>query len=96
MFIELVEFNGTHLPGIFHEALPLLAPLAERFRRLQGRMRPLPLPILARSFAGLFFSYYITERLLPDEVRPLMGDAALDDFIDIYLYGILDEPRLGR
>jgi AcrR family transcriptional regulator len=96
MFIELVEFGGAHLPEIFHSVLPQLAPLAEKFRHLQGRLRPLPLPILARSFAGLFFSYYITERLMPDEVRPLMGDNALDAFVDIYLYGILDEPHLQR
>lgn len=90
MFIELVEFSSVHLPAIFHDALPQLAPLAEKFRQLPGRLRPLPLSILARSFAGLFFSYYITERLMPEEVRPLMGDNALDAFVDIYLYGILD------
>lgn len=90
MFIELVEFGGRHLPEIYHAALPHLQPLADRFRGLRGKLRPLPLPILARSFAGLFFSYYITERLLPPEVRPLMGDHALDAFVDIYLYGILD------
>ena len=96
MFIELVEFGGAHLPAIYHNALPHLAPLAEKFRRLHGRLRPLPLPILMRSFAGFFFSYYITERLMPEEVRPVMGDRALDAFVDIYLYGILDEPLSRR
>ncbi len=90
MFIEIVEFGGKHLPDVFHAILPSLYALGEKFRGLQGRLRPLPLPILARSFAGLFFSYYITERLMPREVRPLMGDHALDTFVDIYLYGILD------
>ena len=93
MFIELVEFGGAHLPAIFHSALPILTPLAERFRRLRGSLRPLPLPILARSFAGLFFSYYITERLMPPEARALMGDDALDAFVDIYLHGILDQSH---
>ena len=90
MFIEIVEFGGKHLPEMYHAVMPYLSPLSEKFRGLQGRLRPLPLPILARSFAGLFFSYYITERLMPPEVRPLMGDHALDAFVDIYLYGILD------
>ena len=90
MFIELVEFGGQHLPEIFHAATPHLLPLAAKFRQLHGRLRPFPLPILARSFAGLFFSYYITERLMPPDVRPLMGDDALNAFVDIYLYGILD------
>lgn len=96
MFIEMVEFSGSHLPTIYHSAVPYFLPLAERFRRLAGRLHPLPLPILARTFAGLLFSYYVTERLMPDEMRPSMGDAALEAFIDIYLYGILDEPRPGR
>ncbi len=96
MFIELVEFGGAHLPALYHSALPYLEPLAEKFRRLRGRLRPLPLPILARSFAGLFFSYYITERLMPKEVRSLMGDSALDAFVDIYLYGVLDESHLRQ
>lgn len=90
MFIELVEFGGAHLPAIYHGALPHLLPLAQRFRRLRGSLRPLPFAILTRSFAGLFFSYYITERLMPPEARALMGDDALDVFVDIFLYGILD------
>ena len=89
MFIEIVEFGGKHLPDVFHAVMPSLAALGEKFRGLHGRLRPVPMPILARSFAGLFFSYYITERLMPPEVRPLMGDRALDAFVDIYLYGIL-------
>lgn len=91
MFIELVEFGGVHLPAIFHSAIPELMLIADKFRHLSGRLRPLPLPILARSFAGLFFSYYITERLMPEEVRSLMGEHSLDTFVDIYLYGILGE-----
>jgi AcrR family transcriptional regulator len=99
MFVEIVEFGGNHLPDIFHAVMPSLAALGDKFRGLQGQLRPLPLPILARSFAGLFFSYYITERLMPPEVRPLMGDHALDAFVDIYLYGILDgegAPRVSK
>jgi len=91
MFIELVEFGGAHLPAIYHSALPHLQPLAEKFRRLRGPLRRLSFPILVRSFAGLFFSYYITERLMPPDARALMGDDALDAFVDIYLYGILDQ-----
>ena len=54
-----------------------------------GQVRPLPLPILARSFAGLFFSYYITEVMLPPGLRAVMGEDALANFVDIYLHGIL-------
>ena len=89
MFIELVEFNGAHIPAIYATLVPRLSELSAVLQQKAGRVRPIPLPILARSFAGLFFSYYITEILMPPEVRTLMGDSALDSFIDIYLHGIL-------
>ncbi len=92
LFIELVEFNGQHLSTVFFHALPELQRLAEYFSHKKGKLRPVPLPVLARSFAGLFFSYYITERIMPPEARPYMGDHALETFIDIYLHGILVSP----
>lgn len=95
MFIELVEFNGKHVPELFHAILPEVAQLAQVFSEKQGPLRPIPLPILARSFAGLFFSYYITEILLPKDVRMLMGSDALHGFVNIFLYGILAESREG-
>jgi AcrR family transcriptional regulator len=92
LFIELVEFNGKHLSQVYNLILPDLARLGQVFSQKRGRLRPVPLPILARSFAGLFFSYYITEIIMPDEARALMGSRALETFVDIYLHGILAEP----
>jgi AcrR family transcriptional regulator len=91
LFIELVEFNGKHLSQVYKLALPDIVRLGQVFSQKRGKLRPLPLPILARSFAGLFFSYYITEIILPDEARALMGSHALETFVDIYLHGILAE-----
>ena len=92
LFIELVEFNGKHLERIYKLVLPDIVRLGQVFSQKRGKLRPVPLPILARSFAGLFFSYYITEIIMPDEARPLMGSRALETFVDIYLHGILAEP----
>jgi AcrR family transcriptional regulator len=92
LFIELVEFNGQHLSLVYNQALPEIARLGQIVNQKRGRLRPVPLPILARSFAGLFFSYYITEQVLPQEARAFMGDDALEAFVDIYLHGILAEP----
>jgi AcrR family transcriptional regulator len=93
LFIELVEFNGQHLSMIYSEALPELARLGQIFAQKQGTLRPVPMPILVRSFAGLFFSYFITEQVLPEGARALMGEHALETFVDIYLHGILAEPQ---
>ena len=92
LFIELVEFDGKHLSTIYTQALPELAQLGRMVTQKRGKLRPVPLPILARSFAGLFFSYYITEQIMPEEARAYMGDHALESFVDIYLHGILAVP----
>jgi AcrR family transcriptional regulator len=89
MFIELVEFNGKHLPSVLHAALPHMQTLADKSEPLRKELRPVEGPVLIRAFFGLFFSYYVTERLMPPEVRSTMGEPALDAFVDIFLHGIL-------
>lgn len=93
-FIELVEFNGAHIADIFHMIQPELQDLHQIFIKKRGELRPIPIPLITRSFAGLFFSYFITEQLMPPEVRAMMGDAAFDTFVNIYLHGILEEPEV--
>ncbi len=95
-FIELVEFNGKHLSIVYTQALPEVVRLGQIFAQKRGRLRPVPMPILVRSFAGLFFSYYITEQIMPEEARAFMGDHALETFVDIYLHGILDDAEEPR
>jgi AcrR family transcriptional regulator len=90
MFIELLEFKGEHLSELLSAVRPELARMAQFLAQKRGKLRPLAMPVLARSFAGLFFSYYITERLMPEELRVMMGPDALNSFVNIYLYGILD------
>ena len=92
LFIELVEFGGKHMAAVYFQALPELNYLGKMFVQKRGSLRPVPLPILARSFAGFFFSYYITEQIMPEEARSIMGEHALEAFVDIYLHGILAEP----
>ena len=95
MFIELVEFNGAHIPQLYERIAPQLPQLSAVLSAKAGALRAIPLPLLARSFLGYFFSFYITEALMPPAVRSLMGDASFDDFVDIYLHGILAAPGAG-
>ncbi|MCS6826790.1 MAG: TetR/AcrR family transcriptional regulator, partial [Caldilinea sp.] len=89
MFIELVEFNGAHLPELYERIAPQITPLLEIVRRGEEKLRAIPPLLLARSFVGFFFSYYITEAMLPTSLRTQMGEDTLDTFIDIYLHGVL-------
>lgn len=89
MFIELVEFNGAHVPALYERIMPEAAPLLDAVRSNARALRDISSPLLARSFLGFFFAYYITEAMMPPALRAMMGDDALDAFIDIYLHGVL-------
>jgi AcrR family transcriptional regulator len=89
MFIELVEFNGRHVPDLIQDIVPQLMAFAQRFAEKPGEIKPIPLPVLMRAFIGLFFSYTITQLLVVPHMSPEMQVGALDQFVDIFLNGIL-------
>jgi AcrR family transcriptional regulator len=89
MFIELVEFDGKHIPQMFQVFFPPLMAFSQRFQQVQGPLREVPLPVILRAFIGLFFSYFITDLIIGSQLPPEMRDKAFDYFIDIYLHGIL-------
>ncbi len=89
MFVELVEFEGKNMPTMLQTVFPQVLPLVQRFSDRQDELRGLPLFTLFRSFLGLFFSYYMTEFLLVNMPASLSPKGSLDDFVDIYLHGVL-------
>lgn len=91
MFIELVEFEARHIPVMFETFFPPLMAFAQRLEEVRGPLRDIPLPIVLRSFLGLFFSYFITDLLIGSQLPAEMKDKAFDYFIEIYLHGVLAE-----
>ena len=89
MFIELVEFEAKHIPMLFEMFFPPLMQFAQQLEAAQGPLRDIPLPIVLRSFLGLFFSYFITDLIMGSQMPEIMKVGAFDHFIDIYLHGIL-------
>jgi AcrR family transcriptional regulator len=89
LFIELVEFKATHFPEFFNRIFPEVLKFSQRFADMRNKLRPIPVPILARSFIGLFFSYVITEIMIGKNLPQEWQDNALDHFVDIYLYGVI-------
>jgi len=94
MFIEIVEFQGVHFPKLFQAVFPQVMPLLQRFTLPTSGVRPIPLPLLLRAFMGMFFSFYMTEYLMSDLLPSEMRENALDGFVDIFLYGILQRDDL--
>ena len=95
MFIEFIEFKSAHIPELFKTYFPEVTQVAQRLLQWDGKLRPIPLPIIARSFLGLFFSYYVTGILLSSVAVPEFTKNGMDYFVDIYLHGILagEEPK---
>ena len=89
MFIELVEFNGQHIPEIFDTFYPEILVFAQRLTNNRIELKSIPAPILVRAFIGMFFSYFLTELLIGQFLPAEMNENALDHFIDIYLHGVL-------
>jgi hypothetical protein len=58
------------------------------------QLRPIPAPMVVRTFLGLFFGYYLTETALAPAAPLEFRQDAMQYFMDIYLHGILavDSP----
>ncbi|MBI5567828.1 MAG: TetR/AcrR family transcriptional regulator, partial [Chloroflexi bacterium] len=64
IFIEVVEFKSKHVPQLFQMFFPRMLEFAQRFQQVRGPLRDVPLPVILRSFVGLFFSFVITDMLI--------------------------------
>jgi len=92
LLIEQVEFNGKHIAQLLKQYYPGLKEFVERLNLVRGPLRPIPMPVLLRAFIGLFFSYYMTERLIVE--RQPLKHPHHDDFayfVQIFLHGVLAE-----
>jgi AcrR family transcriptional regulator len=96
VFIELVEFKGCHLPRILQKLFPELMQFAQRIGDTNAELRPIPPPVVARAFLGLFFSFVMTELIIANQL-PAVQENAFDHFVEIFLHGILAEkPAAGE
>ena len=90
MFIEMVEFKSAHahqlFAALFPQGMQVLQHLVGSFPE---QIRPIPSPIVVRTFLGLFLGYYLTETALAPAAPPEFRENAMQHFVDIYLHGIL-------
>lgn len=89
MLIELVEFEGRHVPKLAERILPVLFGATAKIQEYRPQLRPVPLPVMMRAFIGLFFSYYVTDLLLQDVPAGQTEADWLGGMVDIYLHGVL-------
>ena len=89
MFIEIVEFKSTHANQLFAEMFPRGLGIVQRIAQADGALRPIPAPMLVRSFIGLFFSYQLAEIIFGQSAPPEFSQNAMQHYVDIFLHGIL-------
>lgn len=89
MLTELIEFKGAHVQRLIEKILPEMLEFGQQIQAYQPGLRPIAAPLLMRAFVGLFFSFFITELMLKDIIPAgSMQVMALDQVIDIFLYGV--------
>lgn len=94
MFIEVVEFSGKHFHKLYNTIFPAALPLLQRLYSPGSGMRDIPLPQLMRAFIGTIMSFYLTESLMTDPSLPSeLREMQLEDFMEIFMYGILVEQE---
>jgi len=95
MFIEIVEFNGRHFPKLIETIFPLALPLIQRFSAPECGVREnIPTSSLIRVFIGNLMAFYLTQILLTNVSMPAgLRDVTLEDFMEIFMHGILENQK---
>jgi AcrR family transcriptional regulator len=96
MFIELVEFDGRHIPAVAQELLPMMPKLGAKLYGMNARLRAVSPVSFARALGGLILVFHLSERLMPPVVRKVVSHNGLDEMVDIFLYGIMADDAPSR
>ena len=92
LFIELVEFKGKHGSLLLKEIAPKMLPVFEKLIKSRKSLRVTNPAVLMRSFVGMIMSYYITGLIISNSIiNKLMPKDISDQYVDIFLHGILKE-----
>jgi len=95
MLIEIVEFNGVHGAALLKEIVPEVLPIFEKLVKTRKNLRVTHPAILMRSFIGMILSYIITDMIIANSIlTKFMPKNALDDYVDIYMHGIIKEKTV--
>jgi len=89
VFIDAVEFQGSHLKQAYPEVAPRMQRFIQRLQRDPGVLRNVPEESLLRGFFGLFYTFHMTDLLLGSSSDPETQPSAVQDLVEIYLHGIL-------
>lgn len=95
--IELLEFEGAHLPELFEVLWPKVQIFTQRLITLDDRLRPLPPLTIVRLFLGSLIGFYITGGILSKLPMP-QGQriGTVDDLVTVLTHGLLSPTADGN
>ena len=88
--IELLEFEGAHLPELFTELWPKVQRFGQRLVALDPRLHRLPPLTIVRLFLSALVGFYITGGVLSKlPLPPGQRIGTVDDLVAVLLHGFL-------
>jgi len=82
LFIELVEFDGKHMPHLFSELETSMKTWVKHLMHVPGELKSHSPDMLFQWLMSVLFAYAMSGRIMP-------GKLNIDDLISIYIDGIL-------
>ena len=95
VFVELLEFQGRHIPALAGEFLPSALAFVQRLQQADGRLRPFPPMLVVRAIGGVFMSYAISQAFFSRLPGFADDPQALDGLAEILLHGLVPERDSG-
>lgn len=90
--IELIELKGQHLPELMGTIFPLVQGFLARVYGSGEKIRPQNPLTFFRGLMGQLLGYSLTRVVMAASLDEQTEGAQLDDFVDIFLHGVLQEP----
>lgn len=91
--IELLEFQGRHLPQLFGINYEKMIRVLRNLMRDRPSMNKLSPISLSRALLGLFFGYLMADKFSGAGFNFESDQSAFEYFTDAYLFGVLNKDR---
>ncbi|NPV41735.1 MAG: TetR/AcrR family transcriptional regulator [Anaerolineae bacterium] len=95
--IDMLEFNGKHLPVLFEETYTKISKIVEEAQSHEDGLKGVNMNLLYRAIVGLFFGYIMSDKAMVDIDSPF-SEGGFDYFADTYLLGLFAQgnPKIAK
>ncbi len=94
-FIEVLEFNGQHIPALFEKTFTKASETIEEIQAKDEKIKGVNIRLLYRAVLGLFFGYLMSDKAIVDKDNQIKElsfiEGGFDYFADAYLYGLFSQ-----